>query len=47
MDNGNEIDALDKYKDNIDDGTKDDISKVMDWLRVYPVLKFSIRGRIL
>lgn len=47
MDNGNEIDALDKYKDDIDDGTKDDISKVMDWLRVYPVLKFSIRGRIL
>lgn len=27
--------------------TKDDIAKVMDWLKVYPVLKFSIRGRIL
>lgn len=31
----------------IDEETKDDIAKVMDWLKVYPVMKFSIRGRIL
>lgn len=47
LDNGKEIDALDKYKEDIDDNAKDDIAKVMDWLRVYPVMKFSIRGRIL
>lgn len=28
-------------------GTQDDISKFMDYLQVYPVLKLSIRGRIL
>lgn len=44
---GKDVDALERYKDEIDEGTKDDIAKVMDWLKVYPVLKFSIRGRIL
>lgn len=33
--------------DAVDEETKDDIAKVMDWLKVYPVMKFSIRGRIL
>lgn len=31
----------------IDQNTSDDISKFMDWLQVYPVLKISLRGRIL
>lgn len=31
----------------IDQDADDDISKFMDWLQVYPVLKLSIRGRIL
>lgn len=31
----------------IDQDTDDDISKFMDWLQVYPVLKVSFRGRIL
>lgn len=42
------------YADGVGDLTKvldqdadDDISKFMDWLQVYPVLKLSIRGRIL
>lgn len=30
--------------DAVDEETKDDIAKVMDWLKVYPVMKFSIRG---
>lgn len=34
-------------KSAVDGEDKDDIAKVMDWLKVYPVLKFSIRGRIL
>lgn len=34
-------------KSFVDEDDKDDVAKVMDWLRVYPVLKFSIRGRIL
>lgn len=33
--------------DAVDEETKDDIAEVMDWLKVYPVMKFSIRGRIL
>ena len=37
----------DLMEQNFDKEAKDDISKVMDWLRVYPVLKLSIRGRIL
>ena len=32
---------------NMDQDTQDDISKFMDYLQVYPVLKLSIRGRIL
>ena len=31
----------------IDQDADDDISKFMEWLQVYPVLKLSIRGRIL
>lgn len=31
----------------LDQDAQDDISKFMDWLQVYPVLKLSIRGRIL
>lgn len=31
----------------MDQDTDDDISKFMDWLQVYPVLKVSFRGRIL
>ena len=31
----------------MDQDTQDDISKFMDYLQVYPVLKLSIRGRIL
>lgn len=31
----------------VDQDTQDDISKFMDYLQVYPVLKLSIRGRIL
>ena len=34
-------------KSLLDEEDKDDFNKVMDWLKVYPVLKFSIRGRIL
>ena len=42
------------YADGVGDLTKvmgqdtdDDISKFMDWLQVYPVMKLSFRGRIL
>lgn len=31
----------------VDQDTDDDISKFMDWLQVYPVMKLSFRGRIL
>lgn len=31
----------------LDEDTKDDISDILDYLKVYPVMKFSIRGRIL
>lgn len=31
----------------MDQDTDDDISKFMDWLQVYPVMKLSLRGRIL
>lgn len=31
----------------MDQDTDDDISKFMDWLQVYPVMKLSFRGRIL
>lgn len=31
----------------LDQETKDDISKVLDYMKVYPVLKLSLRGRIL
>lgn len=31
----------------VDQKTDDSISKFMDWLRVYPVLKVTFRGRIL
>ena len=31
----------------VDQNTDDSISKFMDWLRVYPVLKVTFRGRIL
>lgn len=44
---GKDIDVLKKYEKDIDDNYKDKVAKVMDWLRVYPVLKFSLRGRIL
>ncbi len=30
-----------------DDEVKNDISDIMDYLKVYPVIKFSLRGRIL
>lgn len=40
-------DVVEMVGDNISNEDKDDITKVMDWLRVYPVLKFSLRGRIL
>lgn len=36
-----------KIENLVDDESKDDVAKVMDWLKIYPVLKFSIRGRIL
>ena len=31
----------------LDEEVKNDISKIMDYLTVYPVIKFSLRGRIL
>ena len=39
-----QVHSVEKY---LDDDSKDDVAKVMDYLKVYPVLKFSIRGRIL
>ena len=39
---------IDNVLDEVGDSDeKDYISKVMDWLKVYPVIKFSLRGRIL
>ena len=42
------------YADGVDDLQKvvgqdpdDDISKILDYVKVYPVIKLSIRGRIL
>ena len=31
----------------LDESVKNDISDIMDYLKVYPVIKFSLRGRIL
>ena len=45
--NGKDIDVLEKYQKDINDDYKDKVTKVMDWLRVYPVVKLSLRGRIL
>ena len=41
--NGTEI----NLKDALNDAGEDDISKFVDNWKVYPVLKFSIVGRIL
>lgn len=40
-------DGVGDLKKVLDQDTDDDISKFMDYLKVYPVLKFSLRGRIL
>lgn len=40
-------DGTDDVLKNLDQDTDDDISKFMDYLKVYPVLKLSIRTRIL
>lgn len=40
-------DILDKEADNIDNEAVDDYTDLMDKLTVYPVIKFSLRGRIL
>ena len=40
-------DGIDDIRKVVDQDTDDDISKVMDYLKVYPVLKLSFRGRIL
>ena len=45
--NGKDVDVLEKYQKDINDDYKDKVAKVMDWLKVYPVLKLSLRGRIL
>ena len=45
--NGKDVDALERHKDDIKDEYKDKVTKVMDWLKVYPVVKISLRGRIL
>lgn len=44
---GNVDDVIEASKSYLDDDDADDISKVVDKLTVYPVLKFTLRGRIL
>lgn len=43
--NGDDIVNSNKY--GLSDEDKNDITKVLDYMKVYPVLKLSIRGRIL
>lgn len=42
------IEDMDEYlRDNLSDEESDDFNKIMDNFKVWPVLKFSLRGRIL